>query len=72
MRVSDKPADEEHPFGHAKIEAVAALAQTGMLMVLAVAVAVEAVRRIVEASVVDANIFAFAAILLSIGVDLAR
>ena len=31
VRVADKPADEEHPFGHAKIEAVAALAQTGFL-----------------------------------------
>ena len=26
VREADKPADEEHPFGHAKIEAVAALA----------------------------------------------
>ena len=31
VREADKPADEEHPFGHAKIEAVAALAQTGFL-----------------------------------------
>ena len=49
VRVSDKPADEDHPFGHAKIEAVAALAQTGFLIVLAVAVAFEALRRIGEA-----------------------
>jgi cation diffusion facilitator family transporter len=73
VREADKPADEDHPFGHAKIEAVAALAQTGFLLVLAVAVALEALRRIgQEAPVVDANLFAFGAILLSIGVDLAR
>ncbi|HYA75076.1 MAG TPA: cation diffusion facilitator family transporter [Roseiarcus sp.] len=73
VREADKPADEDHPFGHAKIEAVAALAQTGFLIVLAVAVALEALRRIGEkAPAVDANLFAFAAILLSIGVDLAR
>ncbi len=73
VRVSDKPADEDHPFGHAKIEAVAALAQTGFLIVLAVAVALAALRRIgEEAPVVDANLFAFGAILLSIAVDLAR
>ena len=35
VREADKPADEDHPFGHAKIEAVAALAQTGFLFVLA-------------------------------------
>jgi cation diffusion facilitator family transporter len=72
VRVSDKPADEDHPFGHAKIEAVAALAQTGFLLVLSVAVAIEALRRIGETTNVDANLFAFAAILMSIGVDTAR
>ena len=46
VRVADKPADEDHPFGHAKFEAVAALFQTGFLFVLAVAVAFEALRRI--------------------------
>ncbi|MGD0642650.1 MAG: cation-efflux pump [Roseiarcus sp.] len=72
VRVSDKPADEDHPFGHAKIEAVAALAQTGFLLVLAVGVAFAALRRIGEEPVVDANLFAFAAILMSIGVDTVR
>jgi cation diffusion facilitator family transporter len=72
VRVSDKPADEDHPFGHAKIEAVAALAQTGFLIVLAVAVALEALRRLGEATTVDANLFAFAVILMSIGVDFTR
>src|SRR5437660_10586883 len=42
VREADKPADEEHPFGHAKIEAVAALAETGFLAALSVWVAVEA------------------------------
>ncbi len=72
VREADKPADDDHPFGHAKIEAVAALAQTGFLVVLAVGVAIEALRRIGETVVVDANLFAFGAILLSIGVDVAR
>ncbi len=72
VREADKPADDDHPFGHAKIEAVAALAQTGFLIVLAVAVAIEALRRIGEPTIVDANLFAFGAILLSIGVDLVR
>ncbi|HEY1944618.1 MAG TPA: cation-efflux pump [Roseiarcus sp.] len=73
VREADKPADEDHPFGHAKIEAVAALAQTGFLLALSVAVAVEALRRIGgEPQTVDANLFGFAAILLSIGVDVVR
>ena len=46
IREADKPADEDHPFGHAKIEAVAALAQTGFLIALAVGVALAAMRRL--------------------------
>ena len=73
VREADKPADEDHPFGHAKIEAVAALAQTGFLLVLAVGVAFEALRRLSEPEAhIDANIFAFAAIIVSIAVDLTR
>jgi len=73
VREADKPADDEHHFGHAKIEAVAALAQTGFLIALALGVALEAARRIGgETSPVEANLFAFAAILLSLTVDVLR
>src|SRR6202453_3109167 len=73
IRAADKPADEDHPFGHAKIEAVAALAQTGFLAALSVGVAFQAIRRLGEPSeIVDANALAFAAIGLSLVVDLVR
>lgn len=72
VREADKPADEDHPFGHAKIEAVAALAETGFLLVLAVGVAIEAVRRLGEPGAVDANLVAFGAIAISLAVDWAR
>jgi cation diffusion facilitator family transporter len=73
VREADKPADKEHPFGHAKIEAVAALAETGLLAVLAAAVAVEAVQRLGgEAPKVDANALAFGVIVVSIAVDFIR
>jgi len=73
VREADKPADEDHPFGHAKIEAVAALAQTGFLFVLAASVAYRALASIAEpAPRVDANVFAFGAIVLSLIVDVVR
>ncbi len=73
VREADKPADADHPFGHAKIEAVAALAQTGFLAALSIAVAVQAIERIRGGgAVVDANAFAIGAIVFSIAVDLAR
>jgi len=73
IREADKPADEDHPFGHAKIEAVAALAQTGFLAALAVVVAYKAAERLGgEDAPVDANALAFAAIALSLIVDVVR
>ncbi len=74
VREGDKPADEEHPFGHAKFEAVAALAETGLLAVLAFFVAFEAVRRILgEAqAAVDARPVAFAVVIIAICVDALR
>ena len=73
VREADKPADEEHQFGHAKIEAVAALAQTGFLAALSIAVAIEAIERLGGAPPkVDANAFALGVALVSIGVDLVR
>jgi cation diffusion facilitator family transporter len=73
VRVADKPADEDHPFGHAKVEAVAALAETGLLAMLALVVAYEAILRLMEPPpVVDATTLAFAVLIISMIVDLTR
>jgi cation diffusion facilitator family transporter len=72
VRVADRPADENHPFGHAKFEAVAALAQTGFLMLLALGVAALALRRLYAPADIHAGGFAFAAVIVSLGVDLGR
>ena len=73
VREADKPADADHPFGHAKFEAVAALAETGILAALAIVVAVQAIGRIRGGdAAVDVNAFAIGAILFSIAVDILR
>ena len=74
IRASGKPADEEHHYGHGKVEAVAALAETGLLIVLAIYVMVEAVRRLVghAAEPVEASWPVFAVLVVSIVVDLVR
>ena len=43
IRIANKPADEEHQFGHAKVEALAALVETGFLFALAVYILIEAI-----------------------------
>lgn len=74
VRAADKPADEDHPFGHHKIESVAALVETGLLFVLAVGVLVEALRRLFghAAEAVDANWLPFAVLIVSIVIDAVR
>ena len=49
VRVSGKPADAEHQYGHGKVESVTALAETALLFVLSVVVIFEAVQRLIGA-----------------------
>ncbi len=73
VRISGKPADEEHHYGHGKFESVAALIETGLLFVLSAFVIYEAVKRLIGEDVaVEATIAAFAVIILSIVVDFFR
>jgi cation diffusion facilitator family transporter len=75
VRAADRPADDEHHYGHAKIEAVAALAETGLLIVLALGVLFEASRRLLGDSspnVVNANWLTYSVLVVSIIVDLVR
>ena len=74
VRVSGKPADEEHHYGHGKVESVTALIETGLLFVLSGFVIWEAVKRLLgaEGHAVEATIWAFAVIIVSIVVDFFR
>ena len=74
VRVSGKPADAEHHYGHGKVESVTALAETALLFGLAGVVIWEAAKRLMSADPpqVEATRWAFAVMLLSIVVDFFR
>lgn len=74
VRMSGKPADEEHHYGHGKIESVAALAETALLFLLAGVVLWEAGKRLLVhgAAEVEATLAAFIVIGASIVVDFFR
>ena len=74
VRISGKPADAEHQYGHGKIESVSALAETGLLFLLTGVVIWEAVQRLTGARThhVEANTAAFAVIAGSIVIDYFR
>jgi cation diffusion facilitator family transporter len=74
VRISGRPADEKHHYGHGKVEAVSALAETALLFLLALVVVYEAGRRLFfnEHGEIEASIWAFAVIGVSIVVDFFR
>lgn len=74
IRAADKPADDEHHYGHAKIEAVAALIETGLLILLSIAVLFEAGRRFAtdQPPEVHATWLTFGVLIVSIVVDFVR
>jgi cation diffusion facilitator family transporter len=74
VRISGKPADAEHQYGHGKIESVTALAETALLFLLTGVVIYEAVQRLVGAQqhAVEATAAAFVVIIASIVVDFFR
>jgi cation diffusion facilitator family transporter len=75
VRISGKPADEEHHYGHGKVESVAALAETALLFVLCGVVIWEASQRLFAAGhghAVEATLAAFVVIAVSIAVDFFR
>src|SRR5256886_9011571 len=50
VRVSDRPADEEHHYGHGKLESLSALGVIALLYVLAGGILVEAYNRLRESA----------------------
>jgi cation diffusion facilitator family transporter len=73
IRVANKPADEIHQFGHGKVEALAALIETGFLFAMATYVLVAALERLSgHDTQVEPGIAAFGILVVSIAVDLLR
>ena len=74
IRVSDRPADEQHHYGHAKIESIAALVETGLLFVTTGWICWEAIRRLLgeDSHEVEVTWWAIAIIAASIIIDYNR
>ncbi len=74
VRISDRPADEEHNYGHGKLENVSAGVEILFMLASALWLAWEAVGRIRhhEDLILRFSIWPFLVLLLSIAVDLTR
>jgi cation diffusion facilitator family transporter len=70
VRVSDKPADEDHTYGHGKIENVSSLAEAGLMVVSCAWIIYEAVARIARDDVqLRHSVWPALVLLSSIAVD---
>ncbi len=73
VRVSGKPADREHTFGHGKVENFSALIETFLLLATCAWIIYESIQRLFFESVeVDASLWAFLVMGISIVVDVNR
>ncbi len=73
VRVSARPADREHTYGHGKVENLSALFETLLLLATCVWIVKEAIDRLFHRHVeVEATIWAFAVMIISIVIDFSR
>jgi cation diffusion facilitator family transporter len=73
VRISSRPADYNHLYGHGKIENLSALFEAGLLVVTCLWIGYEAVLRLARGtSQIEVTWWAFAVIILSIVVDVTR
>jgi cation diffusion facilitator family transporter len=73
VRVSDKPADDEHTYGHGKIESVSAFAETGLLFLTSFWVLYQAIHRLIEHDyAVEVTKWSLIVIVTSILIDISR
>ncbi|HYK87186.1 MAG TPA: cation-efflux pump [Acidobacteriota bacterium] len=73
VRVSDRPADDTHLYGHGKVENLSALVETVLLLATCAWILKEATNRLFFVSVeVDPSLWAFLTMAISIVVDFSR
>jgi len=73
VRVSDRPADETHPYGHGKVENLSALVETFLLLATCAWILYEGSRRLFFVTVeIDPSLWAFLTMAVSIVIDFSR
>ncbi len=73
VKVGDKPADEDHNYGHGKIESISALIETGLLFITGFWIIYESVHKLIVGDIeVKATWYAFVVVVLSMIIDISR
>jgi cation diffusion facilitator family transporter len=73
VRISDKPADAEHNYGHGKVENFSAFIETILLLITCGWIIYEAVQRLVSGNThIEVNVWSYVVIISSIIIDIGR
>jgi cation diffusion facilitator family transporter len=73
VRVSDKPADADHQYGHGKVENFSAFIETGLLLITCVVIIYEACKRLFFHHVeIEPTLTAFLVLFVSMALDFWR
>ncbi len=73
VRISDKPADREHNFGHGKIENFSAFIETILLLITCIWIIYEAVHRLTSGKTeIEVTVWSYVVVISSIIIDVTR
>jgi cation diffusion facilitator family transporter len=73
VRISDKPADKDHNYGHGKVENFSAFIETILLLITCVWIVYEAIQRLVHGNThISVNAWSYVVVISSILVDITR
>ena len=73
VRISDKPADKEHNYGHGKIENFSALVETILLVITCAWIIYEAVYRLTTGKTeIEVSVWSYVVVISSIVIDISR
>ncbi|MBN2615130.1 MAG: cation transporter [Bacteroidales bacterium] len=73
VRVSDKPPDRDHHFGHGKVENLSAFIETILLLITCIWIIYEASHRLITGSTeIDVNAWSYTVVISSIIIDFTR
>ncbi|MEA1886046.1 MAG: cation diffusion facilitator family transporter [Bacteroidota bacterium] len=73
VRISDKPADQDHHYGHGKIENLSALIETFLLLITCAWIIYEAINRLVTGEThIEVTVWSYIVVITSIVIDISR
>ena len=69
VRISDKPADDSHPYGHGKIENISGVIEALLIFVASVWIIVESIKKIIDPHQIESVGLGFLVMFISSGIN---